>query len=63
MRRKKPDERTDPCQIAGCIYSALYIMKRPILYGSTTARVCRKCAGELHALHGWTYDQQIYGMK
>jgi hypothetical protein len=44
-----------PCVIAGCIYTALYWVQRPIALHDTKVPVCRKCCQELTATHQWKF--------
>lgn len=41
------------CTVAGCVYSALYMVKRPDNDGEIA--VCRKCCEELTGFYKWTF--------
>lgn len=43
------------CIIAGCIYSALYWVQRPIALHDTDLSVCRKCCEDLTSSYGWKF--------
>ena len=41
------------CRVAGCIYSALFKVKRP--GHDEPVEVCRKCCADLTTIYKWEY--------
>ena len=50
---------SDTCQIEGCDAQVQFVITRDNRAEDTARRVCRKCAQEVTAIHGWVFDKLI----